>query len=210
MSVNVDMKFMSRLKTVCKQFAGTFVLLMVASVVIGFLVTITIYPAWAILYVFSYGAIPYTLVATVFAIINRRKARKAVKAGEYLNDNPDVENFKTRWQRITLVLNALLAIVFVGIALTSVFSNQGYIESSVITVAFFWGGITASLATMMIACNTRFIYKSKTIQAEEYALANNTEAAKYIRASRIWSWVTWYTYSALTVVILLSGILPLN
>lgn len=144
-------------------------------------------------------AIPYTIIATIFAVKNRKAAKKAVLQNDFTVDDTKVSTFSSSWQKNTLALNIVLAVIFVvfaGYLLASVISPFAEdIASSENFLIFVLGAITFVSAGLMIRYNAPFIYRKKRIQDEEYGLLNRTENWKLIQLNRRWSWVTWYVYA---------------
>lgn len=169
---------------------------------IAFLISATVLPAMLLVFSLMFVAIPYTLVVTLIAIINRRNAKK--KVAHDIEDNAvthneyeTVANFKARWQRWTLSFNIILALTYIPLMLSIVHTDF----SSFMIV----GGSVAEVgAIFMIILNRHFIYKKMAIEAEEYALASHTAASKFIKVNRIWSWITWYMYCLVPLSFLLN------
>lgn len=181
----------------------TFILTLFIGVVAWLVILPTVVPGIILGMVFVVGAIPYTVVASIFAFRNRLRARKAVANGEYNGERPEVEAFQTRWQQMTLVLNVLLSLTFVAMLIATI--NELVLPSGGLEGrTYLVGGLVLPFAILMIKYNSPFIYRSKDIQAEEYALQQHTAESKYILVNRAWSWATWFAYSILSLLILVT------
>lgn len=194
--------------TLGEQIFSKAAVLLLIGVAAGFLSVVTVLPGMFLGQIFVHLAIPYTIIATVFAVRNRRKAAARVEAGDYQpGTNLDVENFRTRWQRSTLALNILLAPVFLAMVFTVGRWVEGrkpgvFVDASNDMVLIGASVLAAIFGCMMIAYNTHFIYMSKDLLAEAHALAQKGEAAAYIKATRVWSWITWFSFSGIALYML--------
>jgi hypothetical protein len=183
-----------------QELAISFVLLALLTAGIALAITATVLPGILLFFPIIIIAIPYTLVATIFAVRNRKRAKQNVLLAlndgyTVLDEYKDIANFKTRWQRWTLSFNIILALAYIPLML-------GALEGDFAEGMLIGGSIAEVAAIFMIILNRHFIYNKRAIEAEAYGLTTKTTASKFIRVNRTWSWITWYAYCIVPVILL--------
>jgi hypothetical protein len=161
---------------------------------------VTILVSFFALYVFLPAAVIYLIVGTGFAISNRRKGYDLALREDYSVQNEDVIYFKTRWQRHTFSLNIILVITAV-LGVTAYGFHWFVPHDWYVLVPLGALATTVFCSIFMAIANVPFVYHKAVIADEEYAMKNHLEAHRLIRANRIWSWITWYGWIAVAIVL---------
>lgn len=145
---------------------------------------------------FLFAALPYTVVATIFAVKNRRKAVKTVTQIGYIPKDIPAASFKTSGQKNSLAVNIVLVINMLFAILASTAFDSSYGFAAIVSAA-----VVGIAAVVMVVANIPFIFQKETVEAEQHTLLTKGEGAHFILTNRIWSWATWWVYGLGSAVI---------
>lgn len=165
----------------------------------GVLSAVTFVPGF-FLVAFLFIAPPYTIVATIFAVMNRKKASRTVNQIGYTPKDIPASAFRSSGQKNSLAINIILVVnLLVGVAIWLILGTDfGYylfVNAAVVGVA----------AIVMIIANAPFIFSKETVEAEQYTLSVKGEGHQFIFVNRTWSWITWWAYSLASAAFLIEA-----
>ncbi|WP_411719649.1 hypothetical protein [Mycetocola sp.] len=144
------------------------------------------------------GAIPYTLTATFFIVRERRAARRALDAMQDFHVEMSIADFGGRAQKLSLLNGVVLGLLGLLLAVTTV--NAVPLPDS----TMFLLALIAAFSGVEIVANAGWIYRRKTVLAEEYALRTRTHSWKLILANRWLGWAIWYTGAGIAGFVLVT------